>query len=83
MSVRNVENLSWEYQECGEPTPRNSTHAMPQENIPPYVPAELLTLSKIVDTNLLLGWRISNKLPTYVQASCYKATIRQRMGLSV
>jgi len=68
VSVRNVENLNGKYEECGEPTPRISTHATFRENIPPYVPAELLTLSKIVDTNLLLGWRISNKLPTYVQA---------------
>ncbi len=68
MSVTNVENLNGKYEECGEPTPRISTHAMPQENIPPYVPAELLTLSKIVDTNLLLGWRISNKLLPYMQA---------------
>ena len=68
VSIMSVENWSCECQECGEPTPRISTHATFRENIPPYVPAELLTLSKIVDTNLLLGWRISNKLLPYMQA---------------
>jgi len=52
-SIRNVENQSYAYEQCGEPTPRISTHATFRENIPPYVSAELLTLSKIMDTNLL------------------------------